>query len=440
MFLIATPARAGGRILNFSIGPENPTTGDPIRLRVEIELGSCCAEPVVSIGFGPQHELNGADGWGIDLEVTPGPLPQITVIPIDERLGPLPPASGEGVLRLRLNGETVDARLFDLTVQVGPVAGWKQPAGHGGFSIPAAIAGIASLPGQLAFGAPGGRSILLVDEESGGILDGFTAPGTGDVRGVATDGTVLFLSIADFPVPRIYRVDRLGRVLDAFPSPVVSQGNAPLEALAWRDGILYGVYPSPSILFALSPDDGRTLWSRALSTSMHGLAPVPTGLIGAERGGFFYFVEASPEGHDLLTADPADHGLVQPDLTGLAYDGFGLIAWDGRRQVAESVKTFGIWWVVDGSLRAYLPGGASTVDVLSGGLSRLRQLAGNVDLGGEDCLMADGSGGIVQAGVVPEIGEAFYYVARFRPAAGFELSYGRSSLGFRRIDLNAVCP
>ncbi len=434
------PAAASGRILQFSLDPASPTTGDPVRFRAEIEISSCCAEPVVSIGFGPQPELSGLEGWALEIEAEPGPLPQITIIPIDERLGPLPLAGGEGVLRLRLSGETVDTMFFDLDVRAGPAAGWAQLAGHGGFTIPATISALASLPDQLAIAAPAARTVAFVDPAEGRILSTFIAPGSGDVRGMATDLNVLFLSIQDFSGPRIYRVDRLGRVLGSFASPTVSPGNRPLEGLALLDGVLYGSHPAPSILFAMNPITGARLWQRSLAAPLAGLAPAGRGLLGVEASGSFYFVEASADGTDRILADPADHGLGFVQMTGLAYDGFGAVAWDAVRLRGTSVRTFALWWAVDGTLRAYLPGGARTLDVLRGRVAELLQLAGNVDLAGEACLVNDGAGGVVPSAGVPPEGEAFYYVSRFVSADGFEQSYGRSSSGFRRIDRNASCP
>ncbi|MFQ5878310.1 MAG: hypothetical protein ACE5JH_11620 [Acidobacteriota bacterium] len=437
----ASPAEAAGTILGFSLDPDSPTTGDPVVFRAEIELTTCCTQPAVSFGFGLQEELGPDRGWGIDVDVASGNVPLITVIPVSESLGTLPLAAAPGVLRLRVDGVVEDVRFFDLAVSVGPAPGWKQIALHGGFTKVAQSTALAALPDRIAISDVGRRLILLVDPRTGQTISSFLSPGSGDVRGLAYDGTDLWVSVLDLGGPRAYRVDLLGRVLDFFPTPVISPGNSPLEGLAYRDGVLYGSYPGPPFLFAIDPDTGARMWERPLATRMQGLAPTPAGLLGVEPTGQFYLVEASAGGGDLLLADAADHGIDGlPAIEGLAFDGYGIFAWDASRARAMFMRSFALWWGLDGTLQAYVPDGGRSTDVLRGSVGGLLQLSGNVGLGSTLCLVANGAGGTVPTEDDPAEGEAFFYLSRFESAGGFDQSYGRSSLGFRRFDFADACP
>src|SRR5207249_1107084 len=123
--------------------------------------------------------------------------------------------------------------------------------------------------------------ILLVDPRTGDPLASFRSPGSGDVRGLAWDGSSFFASVRDSGGPRIYRLDLLGRVLDAFPSPSISPGNGPLEGLAYLNGVLYGSYESPPTLFAINPSTHARLWSRPLPDRILALDAAPQGFLGA---------------------------------------------------------------------------------------------------------------------------------------------------------------
>ena len=213
-------------------------------------------------------------------------------------------------------------------------------------------AALTALPGRLAMSDLLARAILLVDPITGELLSSLPSPGSGDVRGLAYDGTDLYASVRDANGPRVYKVDLLGRILDLFPSPVVSPGNAPLEGLAFLDGVLYGSYEGPPRLFAINPSTHLKLWDRALPGRILALDAAPEGLLGADAGGQFYFIEPSPTGRDVLLADAADTGLTTtPNLTGLAYDGFGIYAWDSSSDAMLFMRTFALWWALDGTLQ-----------------------------------------------------------------------------------------
>ena len=433
-------------IVSFGLDPAAPTTGDRVSLSAMVFLPEDCGwQSAGTIRFGLQDELGPAAGWGLGLDLarTVGAcLPVLLTLPIQVDLGTLPVASAPGVLRLRVDGRVADTRLFNLEVAAGPAPGWGEPAFHGGFERLTYCTALTSVPGRLAMSDLLNRAILLVDPKDGTLLSYFDSPGSGDVRGLAFDGHDLFVSVSDAFGPRIYKVDLLGRVLDAFPSPTVSPGAQPLEGLAFLRGILYGTYQSPPILFAIDPVTHRKIWERSLPARILGLDAAPEGLLGVEPSGTLYLIEATPNGEDVVLADPADHGLPGvPELVGLAYDGAGITTWDQSRTEARFFRTLALWWAVDGSLRAYLPDGGQSVDVIRGDVADIQQLSAEVGLGPTTCLVADGPGEIVPAGEDPPPGHAYFYMVRFHAADGFDTSYGRSfPLGFRRIDLADTCP
>jgi hypothetical protein len=73
-------------------------------------------------------------------------------------------------------------------------------------------------------------------------------------------------------------------------------------------------------------------------------------------------------------------------------------------------------------------------------VERAIQFAGYLGLGPTACLLSMSPGGVVDAAEDPPPGRAFFYVARFRAPDGFPMSYGRTTLGFRRIDDAGSCP
>jgi hypothetical protein len=440
------PAEAGAQqIDSFAIDPAAPTTGDPVTLTAQVTVPEDCGWAIdASIGYGLQGELGPAEGWAMEILLTstvPTCLPGAVSLPVQESLGTLPVAGGAGILRLRVRGVVEDTRLFNLTVAAGPVPGWEQPALHGGVFLLMHSAGLASVPGGLAMSDQDRQRIIVVDPRDGSLIRAFPAPGNRNARGLAFDGTNLFVSARDLTGPRIFKIDLAGRVLDSFPSPTVSPANAALEGLAFRGGVLYGSHESPPILYAMNPVNHQKIWERSLPTRIPGLDTVPAGLIGVEPTGTIYLIEPSPTGVDQVLGDIADNGIeAGASLVGLAFDGFGIFAWNETAIEIESIRTYGIWWALDGTLRVYVPDGGSSLDVVRGDVSGLRQLSGNVDLGPTTCVVADGAGGSVPTVEDPTLGEAFFYIARFRGASGFDLSYGRSSLGFRRVDFDNSCP
>ncbi len=164
---LGAPVLASGMFLDFSLEPAAPDTGNPVRFRAEIELTSCCTDPDVMLSFGPQEELGGARGWGIDVVASTGAIPVITIVPVERDLGPLQPGSGEGVLRLLLDGVVADVEFFTLEVSPGPAPGWRQIALHGGFSRFTQGTALTALPDRIALNDQSRRSISLVDPVTG---------------------------------------------------------------------------------------------------------------------------------------------------------------------------------------------------------------------------------------------------------------------------------
>jgi hypothetical protein len=437
-------ARASVAIQSFSMAPASPDTGDPVVLSAVIQSTSSCNFIDARIGFEAQGELGGRKGWGIDIEFRDGVLPVVSTCPIETSLGTLPVAAGDGVLRARNDGIVNDVALFTLAVDPGPAAGWDGPALHGGFSLQVRSAAATSLPGRLAVSDLLNRQILLLDPRTGDLLSSFRSPGSGDVRGLAWDGSSFFASVRDSIGPRIYRLDLPGRVLDVFPSPFISPGNAPLEGLAYLNGVLYGSYESPPTLFAINPSTHVTLWNRPLRDRILALDAAPEGLLGAEPTGSFYFIQPDPAGEDILLADPHDTGITTiPEITGLAYDGSGIDAWDQASYTMMSMRTFALWWAVDGTLQAYVPAPDQAVDVIRGDLDDALQTSSFFDLaffGPPVCIAGRSPGGVVADPANPPVGHAFFYLARFIDAAGNPSFYGRTSDGFRRIDTSDACP
>ncbi len=438
------PAEATVSILSFSLEPAGPDTGDPVVLSAVIQSTSSCDFLGASIAWGPQPELGGLPGWGIDVRFRDGVLPVVSTCPIETSFGTLVVASGDGVVRARSNGMVDDTAFFTLGVAPGPAPGWSGPALHGGYQLLTVSAALTALPGRLAMSDLLRRLILLVDPKTGEEMSSFFSPGTGDVRGLAFDGTSLYAAVRDTLAPRIYKLDLLGRVLDVFPSPFISPGSAPLEGLAFLDGVLYGSYESPPTLFAINPSTHQKLWERSLPGRILALDAAPEGLLGAEATGSFYFIQPSPAGDDILMSDTIDSGITTfPNLSGLAYDGFGTYVWDSNASEVLFMRTFAVWWAVDGTLRAYVPPPDLAVDVIRGDLDNLAQLAGYLDLsyfGPAVCLAGRSAGGVVPEADDPPAGHAFFYLARFLDAAGSPGSYGRTSYGFRRIDSRNACP
>ena len=450
--LALAPDRAAGQaIVGFAVEPPEPTTGDPVALVATVSFPEDCAwSASASAAFGPQAELGGGRGWGIDLELegaAPACAPGALQIEFREILGTLPVASGAGVLRLRVGDAVVDTAPFSLSVAAGPAPGWNAPVLHDGFTLFILGASLAAVGDLLAIGDNAAREIVLFDPRSRVEILSFQSPGSGNVRALAYDGAHLYASVLDSAGPRLYKLDLAGNRLDVFPSPTVFPAAFPLEGLAFRQGILYGSLPSPTRLYAINPLTHAILWQRGLPARILGLDAGPAGLIGVEPTGLFYDIEPAPDGVDRLIADTADTGLTGPvELTGLAWDGSGLFLLDSGFSDLKIVRTYALWWAMDGTLRAYAPEAASTVDVVRGDLSRLRLSSGSVDLGPTVCVMSGGAGGVVPDGGDPPVGKGFFYMARYRRVDGFTISYGRADLGqfapitLRRIDSGESCP
>ena len=448
-------------IQSFSLSPPGPSTGDPLTLFATVSLDEDCGWVAsAKVGFGPQDELGGVPGWGIDLALDPSApvcVPVLLSLPVQVDLGTLPVAEGQGVLRLRVRGAVQDTRFFSLAVAAGPLAGWAEPAWQGGFTLLAGVGGMTfvpalsgppapgetlpAVPGQLAASDVLRRLIDFVDPRDGTVVRSFRSPGAGEVRGLAFDGVHLFASGRDTQGPRIFKLDLNGQVLDAFPSPTVTQSNGTLEGLAFLGGVLYGTYVSPPILFAIDPATHRLLWQRDLPSGLTGLDAAPEGLLGIDSGGTLYLVDPTQAGDDVLLGDVLDTGLTGlPSITALAYDGNRVFAFDGSHSEVLYLRGFGLWWALDGTLRAYVPEGGRAVDVIQGDVEQIVQLSGYVDLGAPVCLVSRGAGGVVPTAAEPPPGHAFFYEARFVDGSGFETSYGRGTLGFRRLDSTDACP
>jgi len=439
------PAHAQS-IVSSEVDPVQSRTGDRVVFRATIEMPQDCAwQADAEIQFGTQPELGPGTGWGLDLTLSPGTitcLPGAIQFTRENDLGLLPVAAGPGVARLVVDGTVADTAPFNLVVNPGPAPGWSDPSADAQLQILIQTAGIAAYGTLLAVADNLHHAIDFLDPLPGIVTGGFRSPGNGNVRGLATDGDNFFVSVADSFGPRLYRVNANGVVQDAWASPVVLPGPQALEAIAWSDGVLYGAYPSPAILFAIQPFTHQILWQRSLPARFTGLAAVPGGFVGVDATGNFHWLDPGPTGGSRLIADLADTGLpVNADITELTWDGLGLFAFDQNFASLWWVRSFALWWAQDGTLRAYAPPGLGPVDVIRGRLAELRFTSGNVTLGATTCLMADGPGGVVNdPGAPPAAGEGYFYLARFEGVAGFDTSYGRGSNGFRRFEPAPACP
>jgi hypothetical protein len=441
-------------IASIEFSPTPANTGDPVFLVIRILIAQDCLwKPSASARFGTQPELDPLPGWGIDLfleRTTPACEKPRAPLRFKVDLGTLPVASGPGVVRLTLSDRDGSTELFDdLTVMAGPAPGWRHPVAHGGEPMFMQSAAAAAIDIRvLAIADLARRDIFLYDLLTRDILGEFRTPGTfGLARGLAFDGAHLFVSVADLFGPAIFEIDLDGIIHNTFPSPTISPGNRPLEGLAYHDGTLYGTIESPPTLFAIDPDDGSRLWSRGLPLRILGLTSCPEGLLGVEPTGRVLLIDPSPFGFDMTIGDLFDLGLIGIpsgiELQSLAFDGTQLFAWDAIQSTMRSLRPLALWWAIDLSLQSYVPREARSVDVIRGQVDRMRQLAGNVGLGPTICLVSEGSGGAVEEGEAPPLGEAQFFLARVRGPGGFKTGYGRSSAGFRRIEepsFPGACP
>jgi hypothetical protein len=441
-------------ITSIRFAPDRPNTGDPVFLVVDIIISQDCRwEPSAVARFGIQPELDPLPGWGIDLflqRTSPACEKPNAPLRFEVDLGFLPLASGPGVLRLQLSDRPGRTELFnDLTVDAGPAPGWRQAVSHGGEELFLQSAGAEAVaPRVLAIGDLLRRDIFIYDTLSHQILGEIGTPGTlGQVRALAWDGGHLFVAVNDTLGPKILEFDLDGVLFNSFPSPRVSPQNRPLEGLAWHEGLLYGTIESPPLLLAIDPADGRLIWSRSLPVRILGLTSIPQGLLGAEPGGLLLLIEPSPSGSETTIGDLFDLGWFGipggVDVQSLAYDGSQLFAWDARNSTLRSLRPLALWWTLDLTLRSYLPPRAGSIDVIRGDIGRMRQLAGSVSLGPTICLVSNGRGGEVPAGDDPPPGEAWFFLARMRGETGFKTGYGRSTLGFRRLEdppFPGACP
>ncbi|HYV20375.1 MAG TPA: hypothetical protein VFC25_15235 [Verrucomicrobiae bacterium] len=425
--------------------PSTVRTGERLVFRATLQMPQDCAwRAAAALDFGAQPELGGT-GWGLTLTVSPGTLtcvPGSLQVTTENELGLTPVASGPAIARLVVSGSVADTKPFTLTVNPGPAPGFLDPAADARLMLFVQTAGIASYGDLVAIADNLHHEIQLLDPPTETVTASFRSPGNGNVRALATDGDGFFAALADTFGPRLYHLNEVGGVLDSWSSPVVLPGPLALEAIAWKDGILYGAYPSPPILFAINPATHQVLWQRSLPARFTGFASVPAGFVGVDAGGNFYFVEPGPAGGSQQIADLADTGFpVSADFTDLTWDGRGLLAFEQNFASLWWARTYALWWAADGTLRAYAPPGLGPVDVIRGDLGSLHHSSGNVELGPTVCLMADGPGGVVaDGGGPPAAGHGFFYLARFEGFDGFDTSWGRGTIGFRRVEQSAACP
>jgi len=440
----AIPAAAQS-IVSASADPPQARTGETILFRATLQMPQDCAwRAEAALDFGPQPEIGGT-GWGLNLTVSPGTincLPGTIQFTTENDLGLPPVAAGPGIARLIVSANVTDTEPFTLAVDPGPAPGWDGPSADARVMLFVQTAGLAWFGDRIAIADNLHHEIDLLDPVTQLVSGGFRAPGNGNVRGLATDGDGFYVSVADTFGPRLYHLNATGGVLGSWASPVVLPGPLALEAVAWRDGVLYGAYPSPPILFAIHPTTHQVLWQRSLPARLTGVAAVPAGFVGLEASGNFYFIDPGPSGGSLQIADLADSGLpVSADFTDLTWDGRGLFAFEQNFASLWWVRTYALWWAADGTLRSYAPPGLGPVDVIRGNLSALHYSSGNVELGPTVCLLADGPGGIViDAGGAPAPGAGYFYLARFEGEAGFDTSWGRGTIGFRRHETSPACP
>lgn len=425
--------------------PGHARTGEKVVFRATLQMPQDCAwRSDAAIAFEVQPELGGP-GWGLNLTVTPGALncvPGSMQVTLENDLGLLPVATGPGIARLVVSGSVADTKTFNLAIDPGPAPGWSDPAADARVMLFVQTAGIAAFDDRIAIADNLHHEIDLVNPNDQTIDGSFRSPGNGNVRGLATDGDGFYASVADSFGPRLYHLNSTGGVLASWASPVVLPGPLALEAVAWSDGVLYGAYPSPPILFAINPVTHAVLWQKSLPARLTGLAAVPAGFIGVDAGGNFYAIDPGPAGGSQQIADLADTGLpVSGDFTDLTWDGRGLFAFDQMFASLWWVRTYALWWAPDGTLRAYAPPGLGPVDVIRGNIAALHHSSGNVELGPTVCLMADSPGGIVtESGGPPAPGTGYFYLARFEGFDGFDTSWGRGTIGFRRVEASSACP
>ena len=123
---------------------------------------------------------------------------------------------------------------------------------------------------------------------------------------------------------------------------------------------------------------------------------------GSGRRRSFRVRKAGDHGGLPGRADP--RGQLLPDreelrhAPGLAYDGFGIYAWDATAPAMLFMRTFALWWALDGTLQSYVPGPDLAIDVIRGDVENVLQLAGYFDLaffGPAVCLAGRSMGGAV---------------------------------------------
>src|SRR6266850_310345 len=123
---------------------------------------------------------------------------------------------------------------------------------------------------------------------------------------------------------------------------------------------------------------------------------------GSGRRRSFRVRKAGDHGGLPGRADP--RGQLLPDreellhAPGLAYDGLGIYAWDATAPAMLFMRTFALWWALDGTLQSYVPGPDLAIDVIRGDVENVLQLAGYFDLaffGPAVCLAGKSRGGAV---------------------------------------------
>lgn len=183
-------------------------------------------------------------------------------------------------------------------------------------------------------------------------------PGTGNPRGLAWDGTYLFVVDNVSPTSKIYRINR-------YTDEVITSFNAPGNSYSYNEGLCYdGTYlwvtgydsgKSPYYrVYKISAVDGTPVldWGAPNSRRAYGLAWDGANIWCADSGGAYQLNKCNPANGNILTS-------ITPPYNTSAYSG---LAWDGAY----------LWGVSGGGGSRYY-GGATVCQIDPAGGALLKE-------------------------------------------------------------------